>query len=416
MSRSWQKWAAGVACIAGQLALTATPVQAGPFLDWLLGRPIYTYPATTVGYAPAPIVAGYAPTPVVAGYAAAPVVAGYAPAPIAPTTVTTAPVTPPVVASYPPASLPYTLPAVTATPTSVTPAPVTAYYPGTAPAPVSGYTAAAPAYVANYPGALGIGYVPSYRTTWFRVPVTNYRPVTAYQGVTAYQPATTLPVTPMQPCNSYTWQAQRVPTWFGYRPWLPAPAPAAVYVPPAAVAPMYGVPAPTTMGAATTAPTLVAPPTLAAPPAGSYPAPGGLPGFGVPAPQLPAEGGSVPADQAPTLSPDGMPMGVPNSAMRSVPSPVTTTSRPAQAPASSVYQVKPIPVPEWKDSPAPSTPPAAPPLLNARDRTASSVVPPAGLATRVAPAVWSQPGRPQSPPAPRRPLWDDSGWQAAGSR
>jgi hypothetical protein len=77
--------------------------------------------------------------------------------------------------------------------------------------------------VANYPPAGGCGaayceqtvvrYVPqvAYRTVWQPVPVTSYRR-TSYCN-----PATGLPMTCVQPCTSYTYQARQVP-YTTYRP------------------------------------------------------------------------------------------------------------------------------------------------------------------------------------------------------
>ncbi len=58
-----------------------------------------------------------------------------------------------------------------------------------------------------------VNYVPctSYRTSWQRVPVTQYRPVTNTD------PCTGCTVTCMRPCTSYSWQMKRVP-YTTYRP------------------------------------------------------------------------------------------------------------------------------------------------------------------------------------------------------
>ena len=58
-----------------------------------------------------------------------------------------------------------------------------------------------------------VNYVPytDYRTTWQRVPVTNYRPVTSTD------PTSGCTTTCMRPCTDYQWQLQRIP-YTTYRP------------------------------------------------------------------------------------------------------------------------------------------------------------------------------------------------------
>ncbi|MBX3416417.1 MAG: hypothetical protein KF851_02345 [Pirellulaceae bacterium] len=58
-----------------------------------------------------------------------------------------------------------------------------------------------------------VNYVPqtAYRTSWEKVPVTQYRPVTNTD------PCTGCTVTCMKPCTSYTWQMKQVP-YTTYRP------------------------------------------------------------------------------------------------------------------------------------------------------------------------------------------------------
>src|SRR5262245_61386545 len=107
MSKSLRSMLFGTTLVIVQLVLPAAHASAGPFLDWLFGRPIYTYPPATTnvpvaapvapGYAAAnygtaaPLTTNYAPfagtsgIPVTGGYAplapatTAPVVSGYAP-------------------------------------------------------------------------------------------------------------------------------------------------------------------------------------------------------------------------------------------------------------------------------------------------------------------------------------------------
>jgi hypothetical protein len=229
-------------------------------------------------------------------------------------------------------------------------------------------------------------YVPRYRTSWFRAPLTYYRPVTVYQGVLA-QPA---PV--MQPCNTYAWQAQRVPSLFFHQPanvvqYLPAYAPAV-------------------------APAVVAPPAYGASPApASSVLNGSVPGYSEPSP-APIGTGVLPADQPPSLPADTVPSGaVPDSALRLNPSsPAAVPESGGAGATNSVYQVKPIPVPAAQGRPAVPAP-AAPPLLPGRDRTAAARAP------AVTPAVWQAPAAETAAKAASRTtpakLWDDSGWQSA---
>jgi hypothetical protein len=90
----------------------------------------------------------------------------------------------------------------------VCPAPTTCGY-------VSGAACAAPAAA---PVATYYSYAPQtrFRTVWARVPVTSFRPVVA---TSAACPTVT---TALQPCTSYTWQAQRVP-YLTLFPQIPSP-------------------------------------------------------------------------------------------------------------------------------------------------------------------------------------------------
>ncbi|GAB5406620.1 MAG: hypothetical protein Aurels2KO_48510 [Aureliella sp.] len=148
--------------------------QAGPLIDWLFGR--RTEPAYPVG-SPVPIgnAAGYAPY--TSGYA--PAYSAYSP-------------------GYP------NSPTFSA--------------PGYAPPAGVGYVPGTPTTYSN---------VPSFRTNYYRAPVTYYRPVLATD------PSTGAQTVRMSPCTSYEYQTQRVPTlgqsvYYGnYSAPVAIPAPAA---------------------------------------------------------------------------------------------------------------------------------------------------------------------------------------------
>jgi hypothetical protein len=344
--------------------------QAGPFLNWLFGRPVLVYPS-----------------PYVAGYPSAPVAA--------------------------------------------VPAAQTAYYAPYAVAAAPQVTMAAQPVMAPAPVAVQpvmSGYA-TYRTTWNRIPVTYYRPMTTYTA--GY------PVTTAQPCNAYTWQAQRVPT-HSFRPWIPfaaapvtygyapqpspvmyAPQPATNYAP---VAPNCGA-CPTT-GAV--APGTVAPetttPFYSPLDSGSV-----VPSVGTGAETAdPATGFSNdPANQAPTLSPGSYSTepAINPPALQSIPeySPaIPAGSASAPRSANSPYRVTPIPAPDVRTFGSQKKSPQAPPLLNSRERTVSNA---AGQPVSVERASWvtskpvtTQPAARQvtpTTPAPKKQLWDDSGWRSS---
>ncbi len=146
-----------IALAAALVSTTAPSVQAGQFLDSLLGR--RSQPAFAVG-APVPVSSGYGGYGQGANYAAYP---GYANYPVynqtagygaySPPVATNAPILPPGLTQSVPALLP---------------------------------TAA-------------------YDSQWARTPVTYYRPVTAFD------PRYGTTVTSLQPCTSYQYQTQRAP-------------------------------------------------------------------------------------------------------------------------------------------------------------------------------------------------------------
>src|SRR5688572_26136122 len=74
MSKSLRFLVLGASAVV-QLAMPVGTAQAGPFLDWLLGRPIYTYPAPV---AVAPVAVAPVPAYLPAASTALPVTASYA--------------------------------------------------------------------------------------------------------------------------------------------------------------------------------------------------------------------------------------------------------------------------------------------------------------------------------------------------
>lgn len=388
------------------LVLSSQPAQAGPFLDWLFGRPILVYPS--------PVVPVAAPSPVAVVPSAVFPAVGVVPANEAP--VLAAPVA--QVTNYAPAVGYATAPVAVAQPAVV--------------APPSAY-ALQPAQ------PVVVGYAPTFRTSWQQVPVTYYRPV-----VTNY--VSGYPTVAGQPCNGYAWQAQRVPTLVR-RPWLPFSG--YTYVAPVPVAPVATVnyaPAPTTVTYAPAAPAVPAcscPTGVAAPvvaPLTVAPSNGApLPGYTSPAAGVvsgssspsPATGYSAtPADQAPNLLQNHYPALPANNSPPLPPAPLpdnTVTPQaavPADAASSrkdaiSPYRVAPIPAPDLQKFGPTREAPQAPPLLNGRERTVSNSV---GQAMTVEQASWvtSEPASRSSAavvkPAAPKALWNDSGWQSSKSR
>lgn len=143
------------ACVLIALAFAPVNAQAGPLCDWLFGR--NRAPAYPVGQ----------PVPTNTSY-----YGGYAP-------------TTPYTANY-------------------------GYYNGPA-SPVvgqgtAGYRAPVPNGIAAATVPSTLSYVPNYRTSAYRAPVTYYRPIVTTDPNTGAQVVT------MAPCTSYEYQTQRVPT------------------------------------------------------------------------------------------------------------------------------------------------------------------------------------------------------------
>ncbi len=150
----------------------------------------------------------------------------------------------------------------------------------------------------------------TYRTIWYRIPVTSFR------STTTVDPATGQTTTVMVPCVTYTWQARRVPTGtsdgffarlFGHRRNATVQAPAALTVCPPIATPT--APSTTTISPPTAPGALIPPtaPSTAIPSGQGYggTAPGTLqPSMPSGAPGSP--GGSPmrePADMPPSLDP-----------------------------------------------------------------------------------------------------------------
>lgn len=268
----------------------------------------------------------------------------------------------------------------------------------------------------------------SYRTIWYRVPVTSFRPVTTVD------PATGATVTTVSPCVTYTWQARRVPVsapggflsrLFGHHRQSTVAAPAPVPVCPPTLT--SGVPIPSSPGVLPSAPGAVSPPTsYIVPPTGPA-APTGTPAptYSPTAPSIPGTsvypGGATirePADMPPALEPGrsvpgasptsppspsapptgtggsgGQPSGsatsVSSGAMSSptnrsgqadrVGSVVGTAEEAVDSPSTPIsrdpdteFRLRPIPAP----GAAPNAPRPTPRLVNPRDRTAQRSGPP----------------------------------------
>ncbi len=196
--------------------------QAGPLLDWLCGHHRATAPAYPVG-APVPVgtaggtvanmpVTGYPATGIAppsygsgyAGYSVAMPV-GSAPVTAVPIPGNTLAVNPTggyALGGYPPAGFP----------ASGYAANYGNYYGARMPVigPSGyGYSAAQPNGITAATAPTIMSYVPDYRTTQYRAPVTYYRPMMTTDPNTGAQ------VVALAPCTSYEYQTQRVPT-FGY--------------------------------------------------------------------------------------------------------------------------------------------------------------------------------------------------------
>jgi hypothetical protein len=263
-------------------------------------------------------------------------------------------------------------------------------------------------------------------------------PVTVYRPVSAVDPATGCPVTAMQPCTTYTWQAQRVPFVYHRARWgiLPTTVPvAAAAMPAQACCPQTGVPATTysVPAAGAGCSTCGVPATVTAP-SPYYAPPGGM--QYTPAPAVPGASG-LPADAAPTLrqrpvepngqepqvriyrvdpnlpadpnngNSNGMINGLNGSGTRTDPmNRVMPNSHKAPA---APHDLRPLPDPDANKDGFDGN--RAPPLLDPRDKTAARS---AVFRGQYAPIVWpvKQAAADGEVPAPTAaPEWDDRGWR-----
>lgn len=204
----WRFWLAFPVLVA--VAVNGPrPVQAGPILDWLFGPSTPTTPPVVAYYPPASASHAMPSTSLYPAQAVAPATTVYR----APTTTWQTPVS----QVYAPAADTTTLYRPTSGSDACCPQPVAC-----APQGVAGYTVpVATAVPVQAPRQT------LYRTTWSRVPVTQYRPVVSTDPITG------CPVTVMQPCTTYTWQPQRRRCgFFGRLFGLCDPGPAATVCPP----------------------------------------------------------------------------------------------------------------------------------------------------------------------------------------
>ena len=275
------------------------------------------------------------------------------------------------------------------------------------------------------PQQVVVSYLPdvSYRTSFVRVPTTNYRPINTVDPVTGYT------ATAMLPCTTYSWQLQRVP-YTTYRPVYGAAMPTSAAYGGCAVvgynaAPVLGgVP----NGCATCAPATVAPaapyytpgPAMApAMPTGpaipTYPSLSQPPGYQPILANPAAPRSPTPADLQPSLSPGnsqymprtqtpGPTVNYPPSSPSMVPVPSSTVPVPsftlplpppptgastklAPTPRTNT-SVVPVPDPEAGQNRQPT--PAAPTVFDPHDRTAQRLFRSAG---DIAPIVWPEGAR-----------------------
>ncbi len=299
-----------------------------------------------------------------------------------------------------------------------------------------------------------LGGIPQtyYRTSWKQVPVTSYRPVVSTDPVTG------CPVTVLQPCMTYTWQAERRRCGFFGRlfGWCDPPAPALECCTPSVCCDPCGSGSPVVSGGCWES----APPSAAPVPA--TPAPYYAPsqpsvltpsqGAGTPtlvpstpsAPTLapgvpPSTSGSYPAVQPPAadVRPSLKPIDVPPAATRDdawpstdLPGEPTPPAEPAVTDPPSLQPVPslgpPIVNPEQSrvhPVPGPNATPVVPverdeppPLVHRGDQVASV---PSGPSGAVVPAVWPASVRKAEGRVPaseaRRDwqVWDESGWKSA---
>jgi hypothetical protein len=413
MSRAATKLLVVACALSLHGAAFSQRAEAYTLTDWMRSWPPYR-PATLT--APPPTLPAAAPVATAPPVITTPPVMSTPPAPyIPPATTTPPPVSAPPVVTAPPASVP--APSCAAPPPSYTAPPATSAPPVYAapapscgvPAPVSSCDSRAPYYgpaaptcgaaapVAVVPvpppppprrGCLGcfsslFGLSPtptvSYRTSWVRVPTTNYRPVTVYD------PCSGAPTTQMQACTTFTWRAQRIPYTTNGAVFA-QPQPSVAYYAPQAVnyapAPMvYAAPQP-------------APPVPYTPPVGSPPTvQGSTPTTSGPAPYMPGGSSAAPADQRPSLVPDTAPIETGRQPLPQVP-PDPDLSPPSSAPAGAASgatstprpNFRVVPVPDPESAPSTQQTPALPSIFNPNDRTASREL--RQVAWAVAPIEW----------------------------
>ena len=285
-----------------------------------------------------------------------------------------------------------------------------------------------------------VNYVPqtAFRTTWVKVPVTNYRPVASVD------PCTGCGVTAMRPCTTAVWQARRMPV-VSYRPTIALSTAGACCAPAlqTSIGTCGACCAPAQQTYSSPAVQAVAPGGCSGCSAGSaittptYSSPITTPSYSLPQtpPATTTPFTPSPADQPPSLEPGALQGGVyQGSSTRYSPSTTTasgnmssqsTSSQPTrgeQQPAN-IFNVRPVPDPEAQQ---PSEKPnGAPRLLNPRERTAAW---PIQGDWAITPVVWPQAASEQlaassttpavhfdSAPA-KTPMpedadqWDASGW------
>lgn len=290
-----------VACVVlFQAVVGVQCADAYTLVDWMRTWPNYYGPGAPAAPAALPTTPPVSPLPV--------------PTDTTPPTITIPPATtpPPAVTTPPIATMPPTVstPATTSAATTSSASPV--------------YAQARPAgsgWCDWLFGRRAVGYRPEvrYRTRLMRVPTTNYRPVTTYHPVTGTA------VSSIQPCTTYSWQFRRVP-YTTYRPvyaparapWVAPSIPAVTgYYPGTVVStPSTTCAPPATTPYYTPPPTSITPSLPSAPAFPTTPGPSSAPG------SLSTPGGSTPADQAPSLSPPGLPPvenGQPETTIRNYP-------------------------------------------------------------------------------------------------
>ncbi len=236
-------------------AFEPSSAQAGPLIDWLFGHHQRSAPAYPVG-GPVPVgtvanmpitgvpLTGVPTTGVsVPGYGMGSYVGGYGAAmPVTSVPIGGIPSAGYSVGGYPPAGFP----------ASGYAANYGNYYGSRMPVigPSGyGYPAVQPNGITAATAPTIMSYVPDYRTTQYRAPVTYYRPLMTTDPNTGAQ------VVALAPCSSYEYQTQRVPT-FGYNgvlgsystpPVVPGPPSMPTYTLPSGGVPIAAGNAPTVL-------------------------------------------------------------------------------------------------------------------------------------------------------------------------